>query len=80
VRVREQCCSVEKKEKRGFLESSVQSASTAPINDHPWSDRAEILQGGSQHVNCERCRSDLEQSAVIFYPVNSSSVLGEIIL
>jgi hypothetical protein len=67
----------EERRKRGFLESSVQSASTAPINDHPWSDRAEILQGGSQHVNlhCERWRSDLEQSAVIFLPVNSSSVL-----
>jgi hypothetical protein len=62
--------------------SSVQSASTAPINDHPWSDQAEILQGGSQHVNlhCEWWRSDLEQSAIILYLVNSSSVLGEIIL
>jgi hypothetical protein len=51
-------------------------------NDHPWSDRAEILQGGSEHVNlhCERWRLDLEQSAVIFYSVNSNSVLGEIIL
>jgi hypothetical protein len=51
-----------REEKDGFLESSAQSASTAPINDHPWSDRAEILQGSSQHVNlhCERWRSDLE--------------------
>jgi hypothetical protein len=67
----------EKREKNGFLESSVQSASTAPINDHPWSDRAEILQGGSQHVNlhCERWRSDLEQSTAVFSLVNSSSVL-----
>jgi hypothetical protein len=32
-----------REEKRGFLECSVQSASTAPINDHPWSDGAEIL-------------------------------------
>jgi nuclear transport factor 2 (NTF2) superfamily protein len=71
-----------REEKDGFLESSAQSASTAPINDYPWSNRAEILQGSSQHVNlnCERWRSDLEQSAVIFFPVNSSSVLGEIIL
>jgi hypothetical protein len=72
----------EKRRKDGFLKSSAQSASTAPINDHPWSDRDEILWGGSQRVNlhCERWRSDLEQSAVIFYSMNSSSILGEIIL
>jgi hypothetical protein len=71
----------EKRRKDGFLKSSAQSASTAP-NDHPWSDRDEILWGGSQRVNlhCERWRSDLEQSAVIFYSMNSSSILGEIIL
>ena len=79
VRERELCCQEEEEEeeKDGFLESSVQSASMAPIHDHPWSERAEIFRGSSQHVNlhCERWRSDLEQSAVIFYPVNSSSVL-----
>jgi hypothetical protein len=71
-----------REEKDGFLESSTQSESTASINDYPWSNRAKILQGSSQHVNlhCERWRSDLEQSAVIFFPMNSSSVLGEIIL
>jgi hypothetical protein len=77
-RERELCCQEEEEEaKTRVLESSVQSASTAPIDDHPWSDEAEILQGGSQHVNlhCERWRSDLEQSAVVFLHVNSSSVL-----
>jgi hypothetical protein len=56
--------------KNGFLENSVQSASTAPINKHSWSDRAEILQGDSRHVNlhCERWRSDLEQSAFTSSP------------
>jgi hypothetical protein len=33
----------EERRKDGFLESSAQSTSTAPINDHPWSDRDEIL-------------------------------------
>jgi hypothetical protein len=33
----------EKRRKNGFLESSAQSISIAPINDHPWSDRDEIL-------------------------------------
>jgi hypothetical protein len=81
VRERELCCQEEEEEEEGktrVLESSVQAASTAPIDDHPWSDGAEILQGGSQHVNlhCGRWRSDLEQSAVVFLHVNSSSVLG----
>jgi hypothetical protein len=83
-RERESCAVKKKKkkkkeeEKTRVLESSVQSASTAPINDHPWSDGAEILQGGSQHVNlrCGRWRLDLEQSAVVFLHVISSSVLG----
>jgi hypothetical protein len=65
VTERESCCLEEEEE--GFLECSVQPASTASINDHPWSDRAETFQGGSQHVNlrCERWRSDLEQPTVI---------------
>jgi hypothetical protein len=44
VRERESCCLEEEEGegKRGFLESSVQSASTASINVHPWSDGAEI--------------------------------------
>jgi hypothetical protein len=33
----------EERRKTRVLESSVQSASTAPIDDHPWSDEAEIL-------------------------------------
>jgi hypothetical protein len=78
-RERESCCmeEEERRKKTRVLERSVQSASTAPIDDHPWSDEAEILQGGSQHVNlhCERWRSDLEQSAVVFLHVNSSSIL-----
>ena len=41
-RERELCCQ-EEEEEDGFLESSVQSVSIAPINDHPWSDRAKIL-------------------------------------
>jgi hypothetical protein len=32
----------EERRKTRVLESSVQSASTAPIDDHPWSDEAEI--------------------------------------
>jgi hypothetical protein len=79
VRERERAAVWKKRreKKTWVLESSVQSASTAPIDDHPWSDEAEILQGGSQHVNlhCERWRSDLEQSAVVFLHVNSSSIL-----
>jgi hypothetical protein len=70
VTERESCCleeEEEEEEEEGFLECSVQPASTASINDHPWSDRAETFQGGSQHVNlrCERWRSDLEQPTVI---------------
>jgi hypothetical protein len=43
-RERELCCQeVEEEGKTRVLESSVQSASTVPIDDHPWSDEAEIL-------------------------------------
>jgi hypothetical protein len=37
------CMEEEKRRKNGFLESSAQSTSIAPINDHLWSDRDEIL-------------------------------------
>jgi hypothetical protein len=51
-----------REEKDGFLESFAQSASTVLIDDHLWSNRAEILKGGSLHVNLhsDRWRSDLE--------------------
>jgi hypothetical protein len=69
-RERELLLSGGEERKNGFLENSVQSASTAPINKHSWSDRAEILQGDSRHVNlhCERWRSDLDQSAFTSSP------------
>ena len=60
----------EERKKKWVLKNSVQLGSPAPIIKQLWFDWAEILQGGSWHVNLhhERWRSNLEQSALISSP------------